>query len=84
MEKFSILNCIKIVETSLKELKQSTLNGSWQNIWPAIVAKNKAVPPLHVDESRILMLGQRFSREGFDDMNEADIYEIIQTSPKQT
>ena len=74
---FSILNCIKIVETSLKELKQSTLNGSWKNIWPEIVAKNNAVPPLHVEVSRILTIGQRFSGEGFDDMNEDDIYEIM-------
>ena len=27
---FSILKCIKIVETSLKKLKQFTLNGSWK------------------------------------------------------
>lgn len=74
---FSILNCITIVEKSLKELKQSTLNGSWKNIWPEIVAKNNAVPPLHVEVSRILTIGQRFSGEGFDDMNEDDIYEIM-------
>ena len=61
---FSILNCIKIVETSLKELKQTTLNGSWKNVWPEIVAKNNAVitiPPLHVEVSCILTIAQRFS-----------------------
>ena len=66
-KKFSILNCIKVVETSLKELKQSMLNGSWKNIWPEIVAKNNAGPPLHVQVSRILTIGQRFSGEGFDE-----------------
>ncbi|XP_054734505.1 tigger transposable element-derived protein 1-like [Anastrepha obliqua] len=64
-------------DKSLKELKQSTLNGSWKNIWPEIVVKNNAVPPLHVEVSRILTIGQRFSGEGFDDMNEDDIYEIM-------
>ena len=75
---FSIINCIKILETSLKELKPSTLNGSWKTIWPEIVAKNNAVPPLHVEVSRILTISQRFSGVGFDDMNEDDIYDIYE------
>ena len=34
--------------------------------------------------SRILTIGQRFSGEGFDDMNEDDIYEIMNESTDLT
>ena len=44
------------------------------------------MPSLHVEVSRILKIGQRISGEGFDDMNEDDIYEMmkVQTSPQLT
>ena len=42
------------------------------------------MPPLHVKVSRILTIGQRFSGEGFDDMKQDDIYEIMNESTDLT
>ena len=75
----SILNCIEIlvVASSIKELKQSTLNRSWENLRPEGILKDSVVPPLNFEISRLLNMGHRFSGEGFDDMTADNINEII-------
>ena len=74
---FSILNCVEIVAASIKELKQSTLNGSWKKIWPQVVSKSNEVPSLSVEVNRIVQVAHDFSGEGFEDMIDDDIYDLL-------
>ena len=69
---FSMLNCIEIVASSIKELKQTTLKRSWKKLWPEGVLKCSVVLTLNFEISRILNVSHRFSGEGFDDMTEDD------------
>lgn len=45
-QNFSICNALTIVEESVREMKQSTLNGAWQKIWNEIVTDSESFIPV--------------------------------------
>jgi hypothetical protein len=65
----TILDCVKIVAAAKEEVRKSTLNGSWRNIWPSVVLeKNKALPPIEDEYQRIINLAHSVGGEGFEGM----------------
>jgi hypothetical protein len=74
---YSIKECIVNIGASLKELKPSTINGCWRNIWPEAVEKSSSVPDLTDDLQEIMSIARNVGGEGFEDMSSSDIEEVI-------
>ncbi|GFT13151.1 tigger transposable element-derived protein 1 [Nephila pilipes] len=58
-------------------LKKSTLNACWKAVWPDVA--ERANPPILLEQeySQIIELAHSLGGEGFEDLSEADIIEIM-------
>ncbi|CAK9822349.1 Tigger transposable element-derived protein 1 [Anthophora retusa] len=74
---FSILDCVNIISSSIKEIKQSTLNACWKNIWPESVQSGNLIEPTENRIDAIVRVAKSLGGEGFDDMNSEDIQELL-------
>lgn len=77
-KEFSIYDCVKMVESSIKEVKMSTLNGCWRKLWPEIVPAKHVVPPAKIELDRVISIAKRIGGEGFSDMNADDLQELLE------
>ncbi|XP_071053568.1 tigger transposable element-derived protein 1-like [Onthophagus taurus] len=76
-KRFTILDCINHISSSIKELKPSTLNSCWKNLWPEAVEKDNLMDPDHNEVLDAVEVAKSVGREGFDDMNVEDIQELL-------
>lgn len=76
-KKFTILDCVKHVGLAYTQIKQSTLNACWKAIWPDAVEGENYRLPLEHEYSQITELAHTIGGEGFEDLAEADIEEIM-------
>ncbi len=74
---YSIKECIANIDASIKELKPSTINGCWRNIWPEAVEKSSSIPDLTNDLLEIVSIARNVPGEGFEDMSSSDVEEVI-------
>lgn len=74
---YTIADCIVNVKESLEELKQSTLKGCWRNVWPEIVTSRAQMPDFGDKLKEIADLKKSLPGEGFDDMCEEDVNELL-------
>ncbi|OWR52859.1 putative Tigger transposable element-derived protein 2 [Danaus plexippus plexippus] len=74
---FSILKCVELICLSVRELKSSTLNACWKNVWPEVVLQENLLDSTSINIEPIVNIARSVGGEGFDDMNERDIYELI-------
>ncbi|GFS40245.1 tigger transposable element-derived protein 1 [Nephila pilipes] len=76
-KKFTILDCVKHVGIAYVEIKESTLNACWKAVWPDVT--ERANPPILLEQeySQIIELAHSLGGEGFEDLSEADIIEIM-------
>ncbi|GFT02826.1 tigger transposable element-derived protein 1 [Nephila pilipes] len=76
-KKFTILDCVKHVGIAYAEIKKSTLNACWKAVWPDVA--ERANPPILLEQeySQIIELAHSLGGEGFEDLSEADIIEIM-------
>ncbi|XP_023237614.1 tigger transposable element-derived protein 1-like [Centruroides sculpturatus] len=77
---FSILNSIEIISLSLKKLKCSTLNACWGKLWPEVVIREDRLTSVTTEVNRIINIAHTLGGEGFVDMNEEDVIELINTN----
>ncbi|XP_023214392.1 tigger transposable element-derived protein 1-like [Centruroides sculpturatus] len=77
---FSILNSIEIISISLKKLKCSTLNACWEKLWPEVVIREDCLTFVTTEVNRIIDIAHTLGGEGFVDMNEEDVIELINTN----
>jgi hypothetical protein len=76
-ESFTILDCVNIVAAAKEEVRKSTLNGYWRNIWLSMVLeKNKALPAIEDEYQRIINLAHSVGGEGFQDMAIEELREL--------
>lgn len=80
-KKFSIMDCIKHTAVAISELRQSTLNACWKNIWPECVKSKEPVPPVTTEYENIIALAHTIGGEGFDDLSFAEIDELLVDKP---
>uniref|UniRef100_A0A1A9UQU6 DDE-1 domain-containing protein n=1 Tax=Glossina austeni TaxID=7395 RepID=A0A1A9UQU6_GLOAU len=68
-----------IPELALADLKQSTLNSCWNNIWPECVKSKDPDPDMHNNAvfTDITTLALTIGGDGFDDLSFADIEELL-------
>lgn len=76
-KKFTILDCVKHIGLTYMEIKQSTLNACWKNVWPHLVQSEISTLPLEHEYSQITELAHALGGEGFEDIAEADIKELM-------
>lgn len=76
-KEFSIYDCVKIVESSIKELKVSTLNGCWRKLWPGVVPPKNAALSVDIEINRIISVANRIGGQGFNDLNTDDLTELL-------
>lgn len=77
-KKFTILDCITHASLAIKQLRPSTLNACWKQILPACVKNDNLLLPNSTVCSEIIALANEIGGEGFNNMQMADIDELIQ------
>lgn len=78
-KKFNIADCIADIDASLMELKTSSINACWRNIWPEVVDKENRLPSIIEQEEEIVELGHQIGGDGFDDMRREEIDDLIKS-----
>ena len=77
LKKFSILDSIKHISMTYNEIRKSLLHACWKSLWPDIINGENNSVALEEEYSRIIELGQELGAEGFDDITQADIKELM-------
>lgn len=77
-KKFTILDAIGYVDKSWNEIKNSTLNRCWSKLLPDAVVYTIEEISYEKCVKDLLRLGREIGGEGFEDMNDQDVLEIIQ------
>nr|XP_044619979.1 tigger transposable element-derived protein 1-like isoform X1 [Equus asinus]XP_044619980.1 tigger transposable element-derived protein 1-like isoform X1 [Equus asinus]XP_044619981.1 tigger transposable element-derived protein 1-like isoform X1 [Equus asinus]XP_044619982.1 tigger transposable element-derived protein 1-like isoform X1 [Equus asinus]XP_044619983.1 tigger transposable element-derived protein 1-like isoform X1 [Equus asinus]XP_044619984.1 tigger transposable element-derived prot len=82
-QNFSICNTLTIVEESVREIKQSTLNGGWQKLWNEVVTNSRSFLPVVEEIENVVASAKCLSGEGFEDIELNDIAELLDSHPQQ-
>lgn len=75
---FTISKCVTHVASSVAELKNSTLNACWKQIWPGVVGERHVVSSTDILLANIIDLAHSIGGEGFDDLEVPDIEELFE------
>ncbi|XP_046519737.1 tigger transposable element-derived protein 1-like [Equus quagga] len=77
----TIRNVIDYIGTSWDSIKQATINNCWGNVWPDCVKNFEGFEGVTKNikntVENIMHIAQQISGEGFDDMKEGDVEEIL-------
>ena len=76
-KKFTILDCVKHVGLAYKEIRPTTLNACWRQIWPEVVSNDNVLISNKDEFSKIINLSKSLGGEGFEDLNKNDIEELF-------
>ena len=76
-KQFTILNSIEIVDSSLKEIRPSTLKACWKALIPEIDVQGTVSTPIEDEYRNIVRLAHAVEGVGFDEITMADIQELI-------
>ena len=78
---YTIMDCITNASSAIKQLRVSTLNACWKAMWPECVKSGNSVPQKSIECSEIITLSHAIGGEGFDNMQSADIDELLIDKP---
>ncbi|XP_064106983.1 tigger transposable element-derived protein 1-like [Macrobrachium nipponense] len=73
--KFTMATCLSVIDRSLKDMKEETLNACWSNLWPDCVHNYTGFSPQEIQHSAINkadQLAKILGGEGFDDITEEE------------
>ncbi|XP_007083430.1 tigger transposable element-derived protein 1-like [Panthera tigris] len=77
----TIRNVIDYVGTAWGSIKQATINSCWKNVWPDCVQNFEGfegvAESIKNSVENIMHIARQISGEGFDDMKEEDVEEIL-------
>lgn len=81
-KKFSILDCLGLIEKSWQEISNSTLNASWSKLLPELVTSKESQNQSQLLDHQIAIqnvinLSQEVGGEGFHDLRESEILELV-------
>ncbi|XP_006875041.1 PREDICTED: tigger transposable element-derived protein 1-like [Chrysochloris asiatica] len=80
---FTICNALTIVEESVREIKQTTLNGAWQKLWNEVVTDSESFLPVVEEIENIVASAKCLDGEGFEDIDSSDIAELLDSHPQK-
>lgn len=75
-QNFSVCNALTVVEESVREIKQSNLNGGWKKLWNEVVTDSERFLPVAERIENVVVSAKRFGGEGFEDSELSDIAEL--------
>jgi hypothetical protein len=76
-KQFKIADCIVTVKGALKELKQDSVNASWNKLWPEAVKNSTKISSADQDIQEINM-AHCIEGEGLSDMEPGEVQELLQ------
>lgn len=78
---YTIMYCISHASYAVTQLRTHTLNACWRKIWPECVESGNSVKDTSIVCSEIIILSHAIGGEGFDNMDTADIDELLIEKP---
>ncbi|XP_069792247.1 tigger transposable element-derived protein 1-like [Narcine bancroftii] len=76
-KKFNIMNAIDNITESWDEVKVSTMNGVWRNIWPECIKNFINCPPAEPAEKVTRDIVALANEAGFHDIVEGDVIQLL-------
>ena len=80
-KRFTIADCLMVIETALADLKPQTVNACWKKLWPECVHDFMGFDPGETqgeNMKKILQMARQVGGEGFSDLNEKDVDDLIE------
>ena len=81
-KRFSILDSIGFVDKAWKEIDNLTFNKCWKKLMPDITVMRHETQTYESILHELLRLGREIGGEGFEDLNEPEIVELVQHQDK--
>ena len=72
-----------VVDEAWREVKESTLNKCWSKLLPEVVQVSEPEETYEECVKSLLRLATEIGGEGFEDVREAEIYELIQAQNEE-
>ncbi|KAM6151616.1 tigger transposable element-derived protein 1-like [Rhynchocyon petersi] len=82
-QNFSICTALTMVEDIVREMKQTTLNGAWQELWKEVVIDSEGSFPVLEQIDHIVASAKRVNGEGFGDIEASDIAQLLDSHPQK-
>ena len=82
-QNFSICNALMIVEESVREIKQSALNGACQKFQNEVVTNSESFLPVPEEIENVVASAKCLGGEGFEDSELSDIAELLDSHPQE-
>ncbi|XP_023706958.1 tigger transposable element-derived protein 1 isoform X2 [Cryptotermes secundus] len=80
---YNILHAIKNIRNAWNEVKDTLMNVVWKKLWKECVQDfRESVNPFS-EASEIVGIGQKVPGEGFEDLTEADIIDLLQSHEEE-
>lgn len=76
-KQFNIAHCITIIKDAVSDLRPSTINACWKNLWPEVVIDISALPDKEAEVTNILQVMHQIHGEGFEDLQSTDVEEVL-------
>lgn len=74
---FTILDCITLIDSSMKEIKPTTLCSCWKKIWPDSIQSVNPIQSSQIIIESIVELAKSLGGEGFDDITGEEFEELL-------
>uniref|UniRef100_A0A8C4NEX6 DDE-1 domain-containing protein n=1 Tax=Eptatretus burgeri TaxID=7764 RepID=A0A8C4NEX6_EPTBU len=82
-KKFNVAHCISTIKESLHEVKDSTINICWHNLWPQAVKYFRGFRNNMKEKHKIVRWARQVGIEGFDDMEPEELDALIDLHAEQ-
>ncbi|KYO46932.1 nucleolar MIF4G domain-containing protein 1 [Alligator mississippiensis] len=79
-----ILDCISIIQEAWEEVRPSTLNACWHELWPEIVNDFRGFPTIDNQIPDIVRLAKWLGGEGFEDIEDVEVVELFDSHQQES
>ncbi|KAK9744617.1 hypothetical protein QE152_g7577 [Popillia japonica] len=76
---FDIVDCVADIDASLRELKTSSINACWKNLWPKVLVKGNHLPPITNQGKEIIEVAHQIGGDGFEDIRHDETHDVIES-----
>ncbi|XP_045105427.1 tigger transposable element-derived protein 1-like [Portunus trituberculatus] len=82
-KQYNIHNALTLIKQAWDEVQPSTINACWNALWPECVHDFRGFTTVHSQVQDIISLAHTVGEEGFDDMTEEDVDELLQLEEEE-
>jgi hypothetical protein len=80
---YNILHAIKNIKNAWDEVKDSFMNAVWKKLWKECVHDLRGCVNPFSEIPEIVSLGQKVVGEGFEDLQEVDVIDLLQSHEEE-